>query len=250
MNIIRTLGIYGLVTAFVFVPVPFLLSSGQVQAQDAQDQQELEKLLKKKSFMEEWFPFLFEEETSPQAGDAMQAPFLDKTGQATTPPSGVEYQPYTAVENSVSLDQPHRQPAQVERWAADRMVDAFNFDPLRYESHLQTLGPFMTPYAQEAFKAFMSKDNLLSALNANDLIMRCFSYDSARMLNQGPVQGRQRWLIDVPVTISFLPRGTSDYTDIKPKSISLIVRMQVGRVESPDYDSMIIETMEINTAAQ
>ena len=102
----------------------------------------------------------------------------------------------------------------------------------------------MTPYAIESFKAFMAKDNLLEALKSNSLTMRVFITEPGRLLNQGAVQGRYRWLIEAPVTISFLPRGTSDYTGIEPKSQRINVRTQVGRVAEDAADGVMIETIE------
>ncbi|MFN3828223.1 MAG: DotI/IcmL family type IV secretion protein [Micavibrio sp.] len=222
----------------------------------AQEEQDIQKLIKKKSFMEDWFPFLYEKDDAPRQGDTLQAPF----SSGDTAPNntigldskGVEYKPHNFSEDSVSLDKPHRQPAQVERWSSERMVDAFNFDPYRAEAHMQEVGAFMTPFAQEALKTFLVKDNLTEALKSNNLMISSVVYDPARTLNQGPVQSRYRWLVDVPVTLSFMPRGANDYTNLKPKSIKLMVRMQVGRVETQDqkYDGMIIETMEINSVAQ
>ncbi|QQG36755.1 MAG: DotI/IcmL family type IV secretion protein [Micavibrio aeruginosavorus] len=202
----------------------------------------------KKGFLEDWFPFLFEEEdTGPKPEDTLQAPFMEKgtaaSGSSSLP--GVAYQPQAAIESGVAIDQAHRQPAQVEQWVAGVLVDSLDFDPLRYEAHLKTLSRSMTPYSQEAFKAFMTKDNLLAALQSNDLLMRVFTSEPGRTLNQGALQGRYRWLVETPVTITFLPRGLQDYKNVKPKSQALNIRTQIGRVEQGGDDGMIIETLEI-----
>ncbi len=102
----------------------------------------------------------------------------------------------------------------------------------------------MTPYALESFKAFMAKDNLLAALQSNNLVMRTFVTEPARMLNQGAVQGYYRWLVETPVTITFLPRGTKDYSGIQPKSQRINIRTQIGRVVQGGDDGMMIETLE------
>lgn len=200
----------------------------------------------KKSFLEDWFPFLFEEEEAgPKPEDTLQAPFMEKGAVATGSVPGVIYQPQAAIESGIAMDQAHRQPAQVEQWVAGILVDGLDFDPLRYEAHLQTLTGNMTPYAQDAFKAFMAKDSLLAALQSNDLLLRVFISEPGRTLNQGPLQGRYRWLVETPVTITFLPRGLQDYKNVKPKSQALNIRTQIGRVEQGGNDGMMIETLEI-----
>lgn len=175
-----------------------------------------------------------------QAGDA-SAPGAPVAGR-------VEYAPQSDIPNTIVLDQPHRQPGQITVWVSKAISDALDFDPLRYDAHLQDQGGIMTPYAQEAFKAFMAKDNLLSALQSNDLVMRAFVTDASRVLNQGAIQGRYRWLLETPVTISFMPRGVSDYSTIKPKSQRINVRTQVGRVEQTgqgsNQEGVMIETIE------
>lgn len=202
---------------------------------------------KKPGFIEKLLPFLFEEEdTGPKPEDTMQAPFIEKGAIDTTPSQqlGIAYKPYEAPENAIALDQAHRQPAQIEQWTGKVISDSLDFDPLRYDSHLQTLNATMTPYAQDAFKSFLAKDNLLEALKANDLVMRAFVTEPAHLLNKGAVQGRYRWLVETPVTISFLPRGTQDYTGIQPKSQRINVRTQIGRVEQGGIDGVIMETLE------
>lgn len=206
-----------------------------------------------KSFLEEWFPFLFAEDEEPDSkpvGDGaqmpLQAPFIER-GAVNTQESkqlGVDYKPHNALESGVALDQPHRQPAQAEAWASRIVSSALDFDSARYESQLTDISVYMTPYAIESFKAFMAKDNLLAALQSNNLVMRAFVTEPSRLLNQGAVQNRYRWLVETPVTISFLPRGTSDYAGIQPKSQRINVRLQIGRVEQGGDDGMMIETLE------
>lgn len=199
------------------------------------------------SFLEKLFPFLFEEpHTGPKPEDTLQAPFIEKGAVDTTESQqiGVEYKPETALESGVSLDQAHRQPVQLLDWSSKVISDSLDFDPLRYDQHLVSLQTQMTPYAIEAFKAFLAKDNLLAALTSNGLVMRAFVTDPARLLNQGAVQGRYRWLVETPVTITFLPRGTMDYAGLQPKSQIINVRTQLGRVAEGGVDGVMIETME------
>ena len=200
-----------------------------------------------KSFLEDWFPFLFEEpDTGPTPEQTGRAPFAEKGAVDTTQSKqlGVDYKPETAIESAVSLDQAHRQPTQIVEWSSRVISDALDFDPLQYETHLVNLNLEITPYAIESFKVFMAKDNLLEALKSNNLVMRIFMTEPGRLLNQGAVQGRYRWLVDVPVTLSFLPRGTTDYTGIQPKSHRINIRTQVGRVAEGGTDGMMIETIE------
>ncbi len=201
-----------------------------------------------KNFLEEWFPFLFEEKESdakPVEGDT-QAPFSTDRAVDTTESKqlGIEYKPHVALESGATLDQPHRQPAQLLEWSSKTLSDALDFDPLKYEEHLVGLDGFMTPYAIESLKAFMAKDNLLAALQTNNLVMRTFVTEPARLLNQGAVQGSYRWLVETPMTISFLPRGTNDYAGIQPKSQKINIRTQLGRVAQGGEDGVMIETLE------
>lgn len=217
-----------------------------------------------KGLLEQWFPFLFEDEVpdSIPAQDGKMAPFQNTAPVLGRPAQhGTEYRPADAVDsgtaaakiefaptvdqpNAVALDQPHRQPTQMAAWASKAISDSLDLDPLHYNAHLAGLNTVLTPYAQEAFKAFMAKDNLLEALKGNNLIMRAFVTEPSRVLNQGAVQGRYRWLLETPVTISFMPRGVNDYTGIQPKSQRINVRTQVGRVAEGGSDGVMIETME------
>lgn len=198
------------------------------------------------SFIEKLLPFLFEEEdTGPKPEDTLQAPFSSSaTDMSTAGRMGLDYKPSAFEELKVSLDQPHRQPLQVSAWASGAVSEALSVDPLRYESHMQSLGGIMTPYAQAALKAYLEKDRLLEAVKSNSLVMRAFVDEPARVLNQGTLQGRYRWLVETPVTVSFLPRDTIDYETLKPKNRRLQARTQIGRVETGGVDGVIIETIE------
>ncbi len=198
-------------------------------------------------FLEDWFPFWFEEpDTGPKPEDTGQAPFIEK-GTVDTKESkqlGVDYKPFTALESGASIDQPHRQPAQITEWTTKAISDSLDFDPMRYDAHLESLTATLTPFATESFKTFMAKDSLLEALKTNDLVIRAFVTEPSRLLNQGTVQGRYRWLVETPLTISFLPRGTQDYTGIQPKSQRINVRTQIGRVAEGGVDGMVVETLD------
>lgn len=181
---------------------------------------------------------------SPDAAGDDEYTAADSPAQTATRAQKIEYAPPRDTPSTVALDQPHRQPGQMTVWVSKAVSDSLDFDPLRYDAHLTEQALILTPYAQEAFKAFMAKDNLLEALKGNDLIMRAFVTDASRVLNQGAIQGRYRWLMETPVTISFLPRGISDYSGIKPKSQRINVRTQVGRVAQGGDDGVMIETIE------
>ena len=200
-----------------------------------------------KSFLEDWFPFLFEEpDTGPKPEETGQAPFIEKKviDTAASKQMGVEHKPFAALESGFALDQAHRQPAQIADWATQVISVCLDLDPAAYETHEKIVMEALTPYALDSFKAFLAKDNLLAALKSNDLIMRSFVTEPSRLLNQGAVQGRYRWLVETPVTISFLPRGTDDYKGIQPKSQRINVRMQIGRVQENRLEGLIIETLE------
>jgi|GEM_PF-3221651 hypothetical protein len=217
-----------------------------------------------KGFLEEWFPFLFEDKApdSVPAGNGTVAPFQNTAPvlgeasqhgeeykpadavQGTAPQQGVAYTPQTGAEGAVTLDQPHRQPSQVETWASRVIPDVLDFDSAKYDEHIAGLNKVLTPYAIDAVKTFMAKDNLLAALQSNNLVMRAFVTEPSRLLNQGAVQNRYRWLVETPATITFLPRGTMDYKGIQPKSQRINVRLQIGRVEQGGDEGMIIETIE------
>lgn len=217
------------------------------------------------TLLERWFPGLFKKEISdavPLQGGKVapfqnSAPVIDpaqslgeeyraddgSAGTATPAPK-LEYAPPKDAQSAVDMDQAHRQPGQMTEWVSKAVADALDFDPLTFEAHLKEQSIVLTPYALESLRTFMAKDNLLAALQSNDLVMRAFVTDASRVLNQGAIQGRFRWLLETPVTISFMPRGISDYTNIKPKSQRINVRTQVGRVEQGGDDGVMIETIE------
>ncbi len=178
--------------------------------------------------------------------DPVQAPFREP-GQIDTPTAermGLTYKPPVSEETAITIDQPHRTPNKTLEWVATLASRSLNLDPLRYESHIADAATYMTPYAQDELKAYLNKDQLLDAVRSNNLTMRAFVEGPGRILNQGAVQGRYRWLVETPVTVTFLPRDTIDYSEVTPKNRRMKIRTQIGRVPQGGNEGMIIETWD------
>ncbi len=193
----------------------------------------------------------FGEEPLPK-DDPVQAPFREP-GQADTSTAqrmGLTYQPPVSAETATTIDQPHRTPNKTLEWVATFASRSLNLDPLRYESHITDAGTYMTPYAVDALKDYLNKDQLLEAVRSNNLTMRAFVEGPGRILNQGAVQGRYRWLVEMPVTVTFLPRDTIDYSQVTPKNRRLKIRTQVGRVPQGGNEGMLVETWDAIPVAE
>lgn len=179
--------------------------------------------------------------------DPVQAPFREPgqiSDTSTAQRMGLTYQPPVSEETAITIDQPHRTPNKALEWVAAFASRSLNLDPLRYESHIADASTYMTPYAVDALKEYLNRDQLLEAVRSNNLTMRAFVEGPGRILNQGAVQGRYRWLVETPVTVTFLPRDTIDYSEVTPKNRRMKIRTQVGRVPQGGNEGMLIETWD------
>lgn len=185
-----------------------------------------------------WRRILGQKDVGPDPGVTLQAPFINpETLQTPTADQmKLPYSPVKSPESTVQMDRPHRHEEQVAIWVMDTLAAALSVEAGRYAVHLRQLEQVMDRSALAAFDQFMRSTNILSRLEAGDYQLRGLVDEKPFLINQGVVGGHYRWLYEVPVTLSFMPRDVHrrTYEDKKtdPASYKLTITTQVGRAES------------------
>jgi hypothetical protein len=210
-------------------------------------------------FLEQLFPRFFKkDDTGPKPEDTLVAPFADgaaavdtqaepdSQGEAITLPS------YDEGKASSDLSMLHRSEKDIAAWLVRATSEIFTLDSRNYRNHLSHLGTGMTPAGLAEFNKFLNDTNIYSKLQSDDLLLKTYVEEEPTLLNEGAVAGRYRWLFEMPVTITFVPRNASGYagTDPEKNSLRLIVQTQLGRVEKgPSEENVMIETWRIRAPA-
>lgn len=177
--------------------------------------------------------FLFLSEKVPE--DAPTA-----TGHApfAAPPEGHAFPPEpTAPKNTVPLDKPHRASQDIREWLMVAVSEIMTLDSADIEQETeQEASSYFSQDGLNRYRAFLAESGLLKQLQTGRYAMRGFLKESPLLLNEGAVDGRYRWLYEVPVMVSFLPRGVNDYKNAVPQVQEITLTLQVGRVPATVSD--------------
>lgn len=145
-----------------------------------------------------------------------------------------------------SLDQPHRSSDEIGRWLINAISEIMSIDADVYQDHLKHLSTGMNENAMSGFSTFVAQGNIISVLSSGGMKLTGFADGAPVLLNEGAVDGRYRWLFDVPVTISYIPKNQKKYSGTIPQAQKVGVTVQVGRVpKGQGSDEMMIETFDL-----
>ncbi|MBI4030322.1 MAG: DotI/IcmL family type IV secretion protein [Proteobacteria bacterium] len=144
------------------------------------------------------------------------------------------------------LGDSHRPYLQVSGWLEEKISQLMNTDAPSFEQHKKETSVFLDQSAASEYTAFMANSKIIETLQANDLQVRAHVEERPLLLNKGSVDGRYRWLFEMPVMLTFLPRSTNTYKGSSPASQSVIISVQVGRVGTDvNDDELVIETFSV-----
>ncbi len=217
-----------LCVAFFSLGIILLMSaSAMAQRPESQPQPQSGVFQKMTDFFDEFFRKITKEEKEIDPSGTLVAPFAEKTLKPLTQED--RYKALVAT-NNVAVDQPHRSDRELGEWLMHALAQTLSFDSSNFNSHLPELANGFSPAGLEQFKAWAIDSGILGALESNGMQLNGFVTDVPFLLNQGTIAGRFRWLYEVPVMVSFVPRGTTlNAPGETAQSNRLLVTLQLGR---------------------
>lgn len=195
-------------------------------------------------FFEKFFVAILGDAPDPDPSGTMVAPFA---ADVTPPQTAEQRASGTLPVNSTSLDRPHRSASDLAAWLQQALAETLSFNAETYTDHLKLLERGYSPSAIAEFNAWATGTGILEALQRNQLQLNGFVADPPFLLNEGVIDGRYRWLYEIPVMVSFVPRGTTTYQGKEGiDTRRLIITLQLGRVAvSPLPDHVMVETWAV-----
>ena len=180
----------------------------------------------------------------PDPTATLVAPFADSTA---TPVQPGQRNIMRLSTNTAPLDQPHRSAADLGEWLSQAMSETLSFNSDSYQDNLKLLTKGMNPEALAQYNAWATSSGILAVLQKNQMQLNGSVEEKPFLVNEGPVEGRYRWLFEIPVLISFIPRGATAL-EKQPSSDDrkLLMTIQIGRVaESQLPDHVMIESWSV-----
>lgn len=172
------------------------------------------------------FPSLRDE--GPNPSETLQAPFADHEAQNDP----TKRKP----ENAVSLELPHRSTPIITQWVITEISNVMSFDKPDVREELAEEKAFFDAGGHAEYMAFLRDAKIADVLKSGKYMVRSYVQDSPVLLNEGAVEGRYRWLYEVPVQVSYLQHGTADYENAEPVNQDIVVRVQIGRTADAENE--------------
>jgi hypothetical protein len=176
-----------------------------------------------------WVTFFFPslKDDSDDPSKTLTAPFADKPAAAQLPAP-----PVTNVrlpENKIPLDTPHRNDKQMGDWVETAVSEALTFDKPNSQDSLNNNLKYFDEGGKQQYMAFLQDNSVLNVLQSGKFNIRGFAEEKPNLLNEGAVDGRYRWLFEVPIMVTYMDRNMKGYKDAQPVNQMMSVQVQVGR---------------------
>lgn len=182
--------------------------------------------------LEFFFPSLKQDVPGPE--DTLRAPFA-------TAPAAEEGEEQLPV-NAIPLTKPHRVTAEITQWVMNAAAEVMNFDADDYRTGLKATEILFDAPGRGQYVRFLQDKNITKVLASKKFQVRSYVEDTPILLNEGSLNGRYRWLYQVPVVISYLDINVTGYEGTEPLNHRAMINVQVGRsVESRDPQGILIE---------
>lgn len=194
-----------------------------------------------------WFEFFFPtlRKKEVDVGQTLQAPFLEKNEDQQGPKQAV------TPANIIPMDRPHYNESEVSTWVMRAASEVMNYHADDYKQRLEENKKYFTSGGYEQYKAFLTEQGILTALESGRYTVRSFVESDPLLLNEGPVSGYYRWLFEVPVMLSRLDSNAQGYKDADPLNMNFVLVVQLGRVpagQGEDDKGVLIERWSGKTA--
>ncbi len=216
-------------TLFAVLSFLFVLQAFPAKAQLAPEDVE--------RFLKTWFPFLYGEQKGPGPEDTLIAPFASDEVKAEGE-SNIERLPV----NNVPMETTHKSYEEIREWLIEAVGQAMSFDYQAAESQVILIENKFSPAALDQYKEFIESTRVKEKVLAMRGRISSYVTESPSLINEGAVEGRYRWLFDVPLFVSFMEADARSAATANTETYSIKLRIQIGRV-NPDVqpEGLIIE---------
>ena len=185
--------------------------------------------------LEFFFPSL--RKPAPDPSNTLQAPFAYDFGETDSKDVLV---PQVGADKTIPMDQPHRLKEDIRDWLVEILSRAMTFEEKDYRHDLKEVLPYFSTEGWEEYKQFLSMSGMAAFLNSERYYVRSFVEEPPDLKTEGAVNGHYRWLFKVPVMVSYMDRGMTDYKKNDPKTHEMSLTVQVGRVQKSQDDMEIV----------
>lgn len=148
------------------------------------------------------------------------------------------------VQPDIPVSKPYLHIPDLAQWVSSTVPLLFATDFINYNETLQSLGHYFTPNGWGKYETlittFLNKDNIL----AKKLFVSVTAGGAPVVLNQGIIEGKYSWWVQMPINVRYSGVGGSDND---AKTVQLVVQTLISRVPTFDnLDGVAIDNIIVN----
>ncbi len=192
-----------------------------------------------------WFDFLFPtpSQQGPNPAETLRAPFADEDAVIE------ELDPSGQAKQRIPLFQRHRPNSTVTLWVQQTLPLFLSYKATTYnDEYAEKIQHFSKSGADEYIQ-FLKDYNFLTTLKSGKYDISGFLQDYPIVLNEGPIDGRYRWLYQANFMVTYIKSGVSNYKELNENdaiSKEYTLTIQFGRTEdAPNDHDLLVESWSV-----
>lgn len=134
------------------------------------------------------------------------------------------------------------------------IAESLSLTPATYDKTVADMAKYFTPEAYRQYTDFLAQGNMKQTLIDQGLQSGAFPEQDPLELNAGVFGGAYKWLLEVPVTLSYVRQGSRGYEGGNPGSMQnrrFVLRTQFSRVkDATDPSAVKIEIWQVSAAGR
>ncbi len=175
-----------------------------------------------------WFDFLFPTPApqGPNPSETLRAPFADQDAVIEDLDASGQSKQITP------LHLRHRTNNAITLWVQKIVPILLTYKADQYNQEYTQKIKFFNKSGASEYIQFLNDKNFLTTLKSGQYDITGFVQDYPIVMNEGPIDGRYRWLYQTSVMVTYLQHGANDYKVINDDdaiSKTYVLTMQLGR---------------------
>jgi len=146
-------------------------------------------------------------------------------------------------EKRKDLSSSHRTIKEIELWTQNAAIEVLTFSKTDYKERFAEFEPYFTKAGWKKYKGYIEKTSVLRTIQTSNYSLNSIVKGGSRVINKGAIDGKYRWLVEVPVIMSFFKVRPDDKLDVRAaQGGQVLLTIQVGRTEKGyDTNGLLIE---------
>jgi hypothetical protein len=173
----------------------------------------------------------------PKPEETLQAPFSYGRAMDTSEKTDLSSDPLLA--------HPHHGEKEISKILVTYVSEVLSYNavPNGSKELIDSKRIYFSENGYSQYMNFMQSNNITKVIEAGRFNIKSFVESTPLLLNATALDGRYRWVYEIPIMISYMDARNFNYKDNEPINQKIILTVQIGRVdEAKNKSGILIET--------